>query len=793
MLWSVRERSRGGGLRVALLLWSRSDARRRTGALIALALLIAIGGGATLAALAGARRSSTAFDRLRVRTMAMDAAVFGSPDQVRVATEDPHVAAAAPFSIPAIVAIDDRNLFPFVLPGSDAIGRTIERPLILAGRRAHPAQANEIVLPESVAHRLHKRVGDEMRFVSVTPKDVATVEGQQPKTDGPRFSLRVVGISRSSAGLAVREQDIQFIYLTRAWGDRYGTRIGRLGTGTIVRLRDGFDDFGAWSRAVNPKADPTSPPTPLFSPASVQDSVSVIVDGLRLFALIAAIVGLVAVVQAVERHAAGSRSDMEVLRALGTSRPARAVALVMAVLPALAAGVAGALLLAFAWSPFMPIGLARRAEPDRGWSFDGLTLIGGTLIILVVVLLVAAMVAWRVAAHRERGLTARASLGVPLALPPVMATGVHLATRRGNGRDVVPVRSAMTGVAVAVAGVLAVGMFAAGLHRLINTPERYGVPWDATAYHGNNQPPTGPDDARLERLLQVDAIAIAHVQLDGLVNGQADGSGYAIEARRGRLSAVISTGRAPAADDEIAVGLDTAHRLGVRLGGTVRLTGTGGTRAMRLVGETLLPTVDDPSTLASGFLVTTNAAKALKLEQDDAFERYVVTFKSGVSRAEGTRALERAGFQVSTPAPPPEVARLRDVESLPRALAVLLALIGAVVVVLALVVTVRLRRRDLALLQVFGFTRAQLTGTVICEAGVFAAVGLVLGTPLGLVLGRFAWQHIAGALGVATDPAVPVAGIVLTALGVVVVAVIAALIPGARASRLRPAEILHQE
>ena len=356
-----------------------------------------------------------------------------------------------------------------------------------------------------------------------------------------------------------------------------------------------------------------------------------------------------------------------------------------------------------------------------------------------------------------------------------------------------PVRSAMTGVAVAVAGVVAVSMFASGLHRVITTPARYGVPWDATAFHGNNKSPSARDTGALARIPEVAAIAIIHAQLDGLLNGQSDGNGFAIERRKGRLGPVMRTGSAPAANNEIALGLDTAHRLDLHRGDTVRLTGANGSRSMRVVGETLSPTVDDPATLASGFLVTPGAARGLGLAVNDAFRRYVVTFKPGVSHEQGARALARAGFEVSTPAPPPEVARLRDVESLPRALALMLALIGAVVVVLALVVTVRFRRRDLALLQVFGFTRAQLTGAVICQACVFAAVGLVVGTPLGLVLGRYAWQHIAGALGVATDPAIPVAGIVLTALGVVVVAVLAALFPAARAARLRPAEILHQE
>ena len=792
----MRERSGARGVGAALRLWSRADSRRRAGSLIGLALLIALTGGTTLAALAGARRSASAFDRLRVRTLAVDAAIFGNPAQTRAAVSDPHVAGWARFSLAGIAAVDDPDLFPFVAPDNDAIGRVIERPLILHGRRADPSRADEIVLPEAVARRVHKRVGDVMQFVSVKRGDEDPGNTERPKTNGPKFALRVVGISRSASGLTVRDRDIQFIYLTPAWTARYGSQIASLGGGTIVRLKHGFADYEAWSRAVNSGADPESHPTPLFSPAPVEDSVSVIVDGLRLFALVAAVVGLVAIVQAVERHAAGSRTDLEVLRALGVSRSERATALVLAVLPALFAGVVGALLGAWAWSPLMPIGLARRAEPDRGWSFDGLTLAGGALIILLAVTAISVSVAWRVARHRvSPGATAFARRGARgrTLLPPVVATGVHLATRRGRGRESVPVRSAMTGVAAAVAGVVAVGMFASGLHRLVTTPARYGIPWDATAFHGNNDEPASRDTVELSQIPEVDAIAIVHAQLDGLLNGVADGNGYAIDGERGRLDAVVRSGSAPDADDEIALGVDTASRLGLHRGDTVRLTGAKGSRPMRVVGETLSPTVDDPSTLASGFLVTAATARALGLETNDAFERHVVTFKPGVSHAKGISALRRAGFEVSTPAPPPEVARLRDVESLPRTLALILASIGAVVVVLALVVTVRSRRRDLALLQVFGFKRAQLTASVICQACVFAAIGIIVGTPLGLIVGRFAWRQVAGSLGVATDPAIPAYGILATAAGVIVVAVIAALIPAARAARLRPAEVLRQE
>ena len=165
----------------------------------------------------------------------------------------------------------------------------------------------------------------------------------------------------------------------------------------------------------------------------------------------------------------------------------------------------------------------------------------------------------------------------------------------------------MTGVAVAVAGVVAVGMFASGLHRVVGTPARYGVPWDATAFHGDGDATSDRDARRLAHIAEVDTIGIVYAQLYGLLNGETDGNGIAIDATRGQLGAVIRTGRPPRADDEIAVGVDTAHRLGLHQGGLVRFTGGKDSRQMRVVGTALFPTVDDPAPMASGFLVTASA------------------------------------------------------------------------------------------------------------------------------------------------------------------------------------------
>src|SRR5688572_5664769 len=55
-----------------ILLVARSAMRRRTGSLVAIALVIGIAGAAVLVAAAGARRTATSLDRFRDSTLASD-------------------------------------------------------------------------------------------------------------------------------------------------------------------------------------------------------------------------------------------------------------------------------------------------------------------------------------------------------------------------------------------------------------------------------------------------------------------------------------------------------------------------------------------------------------------------------------------------------------------------------------------------------------------------------------------------------------------------------------------------
>ncbi len=119
-----------------------------------------------------------------------------------------------------------------------------------------------------------------------------------------------------------------------------------------------------------------------------------------------------------------------------------------------------------------------------------------------------------------------------------------------------------------------------------------------------------------------------------------------------------------------------------------------------------------------------------------------------------------------------------EVESAASAGRVQSALVAAVAVVavlslfLTLVAVVRRRRRDLSILSALGFTPHQLRVTFLLQGLLFGLAGVVLGTPLGIVLGRVLWVAFAGTLGVVTDPSMswPVIGAVaavVVAIGVV--------------------------
>jgi ABC-type antimicrobial peptide transport system permease subunit len=142
---------------------------------------------------------------------------------------------------------------------------------------------------------------------------------------------------------------------------------------------------------------------------------------------------------------------------------------------------------------------------------------------------------------------------------------------------------------------------------------------------------------------------------------------------------------------------------------------------------------------------------------------------------------------------PAEIVNYRSMGTTPAVLAGGLALGAVVALILTLVDSVRSRRRELALLKMLGFSQRQLAAAIAWQSTAIAAIGLVVGLPLGIILGRILWGLFARQLAAVTVATVPVALLVVVAIGAVALANVVAALPGLRAARTPTTLVLRAE
>ncbi len=207
-----------------------------------------------------------------------------------------------------------------------------------------------------------------------------------------------------------------------------------------------------------------------------------VATGLMAFALVAGLAGLVMVAVAIRRYVDGGAAALPALRGLGVSRRERTLALAFPILPVLVVGTALGVVGASLASPLFPLGLAREAEPHLGLDVDTLVLGAGLLLTAGVVGGLGLWAAWAAvraeapSATRARSRPSRASTAaVAAGCSPAVTVGMGMALDPGRGRAPIPVRSALAGTVVAVVGIVAVGVLAASLDRLEETPQRVRV------------------------------------------------------------------------------------------------------------------------------------------------------------------------------------------------------------------------------------------------------------------------------------------------------------------------------
>jgi hypothetical protein len=815
---------------VGLTLWylARRHLARRLATTVALALLVALTSGSVMALAAGATRTEDALPRFVERTRPSgDAVVYAQVDEaVPFHADDQSALMALLDDIPVVTearratyviadGVSEDGLRQRLLGAVPIDGHrelVFGSPLLVEGDWPDAGDPLGLAIDEELAARAGLQTGDTYRIAPFTSDQFGPAgEGADVEPAGPGADLRVAAIYRYPDDLQAIDLDQEGIYvdrssleLTPAYWETFGPDLARYNVGAVVALTAGasIQDLTSALRERIPDRFVVEPG--VFAGGGgdaiggIRRAVELQAHGMRIVAAVTGVTGAALLWMLLGRQAASDRRRDEVLAGLGLGRRARAV---MAALEGAAIGVVGAamgVLLAVLSSGWMPFGLARRAELEPGLDIDAPVLATGTLVAVAVVAAAMAAAAHPGRSRKPRQVTTSRlsrSLAAAGALGPAPEVGLRFALQREPDARSLTVRTAMSGIAVSAAVVIAVAVAGASLALVRDEPERRGAYGDAVV--GNLGSPDAAEAAGAVLDANPDVSGYRGESTSFLTFGEEVVFVSAYFDGPGDLAPVIIDGRLPVADDEIALGAVVMNRLGVAIGDTVEVTYSGAPVTLDVVGAAL---VDDVNGAVGGpgkaGVIAEPALRLLDPARDaiTAPTRYVVELVDGVDRA---AALDRLRTEfpraVVTPRLPDDLRNIERLGGLAVLLGVLVCVLGAGAAFIALSGAVRRRRRELAILRTFGFLRRQAALVIAAQATTFAAVGLLLGLPLGLIAGRAIWTGVAERVGIEPVPVVPLG--VLAAVVVVTVVVLNAVaaVPARRAARLRPAEILRAE
>ena len=130
--------------------------------------------------------------------------------------------------------------------------------------------------------------------------------------------------------------------------------------------------------------------------------------------------------------------------------------------------------------------------------------------------------------------------------------------------------------------------------------------------------------------------------------------------------------------------------------------------------------------------------------------------------------------------------------AVPLALVGVFALTIVVGLGLGMAAATRARRRELAVLRALGFVGRQLRVSVRWHAFCVVGVGLVVGIPIGIALGRGSYRAFAGGHGFLPKPEVSL-GTLFILVAAIGIAFLASAGPARQAARSQAAGVLRNE
>jgi hypothetical protein len=800
----------------AINLVFRTQLRRRWQSWLAVAILISLVGGVVLAAAAGGRRTQSAFPGF-VAAHGFDAEVYAEHPlptiarlhEVTAVSEDIGADTGQPMcSCPRPINPSD---FSVVEPATG-----ISPFKLVSGRLPDPSNPNEVLASFTLQKDAGVQLGSVIHVPFYAHSQAAAVNnatGPPPKPTGPTRTLRVVGFEASEVEFPSGTTPTYLLYATRAFDHVVIPRTAVGGYIYFIRLRHYAADLPQLSGAVSRAGGFLESLD--GQEASIETSIHPQAIGWWLLAALAALVGLAVIGQALGRQSIAESEDYPTMAALGVERRQLIGLGIIRNLVLGVAGASGALLVAVLLSPVAPLGEARAAENSTGITFDPLVLPLGALITVAMVFglgLWPAVRAARTSHPDRRAMDSRPSVVVSrlaaAGAPPSMVIGVRHALERRSGNSAVPVGSALLGTVLAVVALCGTAVFGASLSHLTATPRLYGDPFQL-----NISNPSGnglPDPVLLKSLEHNSAvigithgIALPAISINGVTVGAIAGAPI-----RGRLPLSTVNGHLPSGDGQIGLGVSTMHQVGAQLGSVVQVTastpsGKRRTVPFRVVSQVSLPVLGNAVSLGTGAIFTlggyeaaacTTAPKQASCRQQIAHNVNGGTLAQFVPGPRGQAAinyyLDHYRTLTAVAITPTSLINFGEAVNFPLIFGAMLAVFGGATLLHLLVVSVAGRRREVGLLRAVGFVNGQVASTVAWQSTTLALVGIVIGVPLGIVVGQAVWMTFANNLGAVPVSVVPTWLIAALGAGVLVVANVIAVGPALIATRSKAGDLL---
>ncbi len=838
---------------IALVCW-RSMLRASWRQAVVVTLLGGVLGAVALAALAGARSTAGAYGRYLKAINASDVQVNvpgvlpGLPlmEPIKRLWSLPGVVSHATYAglnaLPVVRGKIDDSFITASIDGSvDGAGFSQDAMTLVSGKLPPQASTTDIVLSPQISALFGVGVGGRVTYVFLSGSQ------QHPATDYRTF--RVAAIAYNPPALVDQADNpegatlppgatAQLIgrYFGYAW---VGLRL-TAGDAGVSDLRHRLPALVSSLETQSDHVTHTQDAGLTFSikrTRAVQDEVQQAIEpeviALTVFAAITAAAALVLTSLAMAQLLSRTAPDALRLRALGASRrQAALVAAVPGVIP-----VVGIIVItaagAVALSPLAPVGPVRFFAPGKGLYADPLVLGAGLPALFVLVSALLGVLALRAvrpaspAQGTERSAITRAAMAA--GLPPAAVVGTRNALSGGVTAGAMRQASTLGGSVVAVAAMVAAVVFGASLTGLVRHPVRYGWNWDvlvqAEGSYGSfldqnlaKDPVIDLRQDAMAGLLAGRAVAgwsefgFGQIPVDGRLTLPVLG----LERHLGAVEPPTTSGQPLSGNDQIELGAVTLRQLGKKVGDTITVGGAKFARRLTIVGTVTLPSfgvaLADHVSLGQGamlsentLLVITGAASgpAADVSQPVFPSVAAIDLRPGTTPAQRAALVHRIvsanpdGTDGGTYELPPQLAssvlNAQQLGGQPLALAVGLAIAAGLSLTMTVLVGVRQRRHEFAVLKALGMTRRQVWAAVAWQTTLTLLIAVLVGAPLGVAAGRMGWRGFADSLGVVPFTEIPLLTLITGLLALVVVGNLLASVPATIAARTRAAVFLRAD